>query len=125
RAPVLIAARSMSSGAFFFFPFLCRFNNYAYLCIVHFDAHTFYLLKSLIRTSTSKRELRANQVHIGVAPIKCRLLHSVFEVVLDLDESMAGLHFSYAPKFLLNVSDKVERVLALANGRESFSTNQF
>ena len=23
----------------------------------------------------------------------CRLLHKVFEVVVDLDESMAGLHF--------------------------------
>ena len=31
-----------------------------------------------------------NQVHIGAVPIECRLLHSVFEVVLDLDENMDG-----------------------------------
>ena len=31
-----------------------------------------------------------NRIHIGVAPIECRLLHSVFEVVLDLDENMDG-----------------------------------
>ena len=36
------------------------------------------------RTATSKRDLWANLISVGAAPIECRLLHRILEVVADL-----------------------------------------
>lgn len=55
---------------------------------------TFYLLESLIRTTTSNQRIKERKLQfVGTVPIKCRLPHRIVEVVVDLDESMAGLHF--------------------------------
>ena len=58
-------------------------------------------LSSELRPRT--REKERNQVHIGAAPYSADSF-IVYLVVADLDESMAGLHFSYAHKLVLTAS---------------------
>ena len=43
-----------------------------------------------------------NLTIVGAAPMRCRLHHRLLEVVVDLDESMAGLHFSLCVKVSAN-----------------------
>ena len=53
----------------------------------------FLNLSAELRPQNEKK--RANQISIGAAPHKCRLLHKIFEIVANLAESMVGLHFLY------------------------------
>ncbi|MBQ2497712.1 MAG: hypothetical protein II509_03565, partial [Prevotella sp.] len=61
-------------------------------------------LSAELRPQTRKKSI---QITIGVAPIKCRLLHKLFEVVADRAESMAGLRF-FVPKIALFSQIKFE-----------------
>ena len=85
-----------------------------YFCAVFFGTRHFICSNLSSELAPRKENKRANQTTIGATPIKCRLLHKLFEVVLDLDESMAGLHFSYVhtsgvgcpPKRYYNIMNK-------------------
>ena len=72
-----------------------------YFCGVFFGTRHFICSISHPNCNLEKENKRAKQIPVGAALFKCRLLHKVFEVVADLDESMVGLHFSYVHKFVL------------------------
>ena len=69
---------------------------------VHLTCCILYLLKSLIRTTTSnKRNKERTKYTLELHPL-VQASHSVFKVVVDLDESMVGLHFSFVLKVVLD-----------------------
>ena len=73
----------------------CSIGIKSYLCIVFRKRHNILFAQSLCRTSTSNEIIRANSNTNWSVRIERRLLHMVFEAVLGLAESMAGLRFSY------------------------------